>query len=139
MASPDVDSFLRGVEAINRGDVDAVIEAVHDDVVFEPPRAATEGAYIGPEGMRRFLADTAETFDVFTASHTDVRDLGDGRVLAIGSIRMRGRSSGVESDVTTASVSEFRDGRLVRYKDYGDPRLAFQAAGVLAARRASTS
>ena len=46
---------------------------------------------------------------------------------------MRGRASRLESDIPTAAVVEFRDGVLVRYKDYGDPRLAIAAAGLPAA------
>ena len=130
MSSADVETFLRGADGIARLDADAVLEALHEDAVFEPPRAATEGAYIGHEGMRRFLEDTAETFEVFEPNLTDVRDLGDGRVLAIGTIRMRGRGSGLESDVTTAAIAEFRDGLMVRYKDYVDPRLAREVAGL---------
>jgi ketosteroid isomerase-like protein len=128
MSSADVEAFERGADAINRLDADALSALVHEDAVFEPLRAATEGAYIGPEGMRRFIADTVETFDVFEPALTEVDDLGDGRVLAVGTIRMRGRGSGLEDDVTTAAIAEFRDGLLVRYKDYGDPKLARQAA-----------
>jgi ketosteroid isomerase-like protein len=127
---PDhIEAFLRGVDAINRLDVGAVLTLVHEETVFEPLRSATEGAFVGPDGMRRFLADTADTFDLFKALYTDVRDLGEGRLVAIGTIRMRGRGSGVESDVPTAAVVEFRDGLLLRYKDYGEARLALQAAG----------
>ena len=130
MASEDIEAFLRGVDAINRGDAAVTLDLVHEDTVFEPLRAGTEGAFVGHEGMRRFLADTAETFDLFKASYTDVRDLGDGRLLAIGTIRMRGRISGVESDIPSAAIVEFRDGRMLRYKDYGDAQLARRTAGV---------
>jgi ketosteroid isomerase-like protein len=130
--SHDVEAFHRGVDAINRGDAAAASEAVHEDAVFEPLRAATEGAYVGREGMRRFLADTAEAFDVFRVSHPEVRDLGGGRLLAIGSIRMRGRGSGLEGDVPTAAIVEFRDGLMWRYKDYGDARVALRVAGLQA-------
>jgi ketosteroid isomerase-like protein len=130
MAAEHVEAFLRGVDAINRVDAAAVLEVVHEETVFEPLRSATEGAFVGPEGMRRFLADTAETFDLFKATYTDVRDLGGGRLLAIGTIRMRGRGSGVESDVPSAAIVEFRDGLLSRYKDYGAARLALQMAGL---------
>jgi ketosteroid isomerase-like protein len=129
MAPDHVEAFLRGVDAINRVDVAAVLDVVHEETVFEPLRSATEGAFVGPDGMRRFLADTAETFELFKATYTDIRDLGEGRLLAIGTIRMRGRGSGVESDVPSAAIVEFRDGLLARYKDYGDARLALQVAG----------
>ncbi len=130
MTPEHIQAFLRGVDAINRVDVTALLEVVHDETVFEPLRSATEGAFVGPEGMRRFLADTAETFDLFKATYTDIRDLGEGRLLAIGTIRMRGRGSGVESDVPSAAIVEFRDGLLARYKDYGDARVALQMAGL---------
>lgn len=128
MSSPAVQAFERGADAINRLDADALAELVHDDGVFEPLRAATEGAYVGPDGMRRFVADTVETFDVFEATLEEVSDLADGKVLGVGTIRMRGRGSGFENDVRTAAVAQFRDGLLTRYKDYGDPELARQAA-----------
>jgi ketosteroid isomerase-like protein len=128
MSSAEVEAFERGADAINRLDADELADLVHENGVFEPLRAATEGAYIGPEGMRRFVADTIEAFDVFDVTLDEVTGLGNGRVLAIGTIRMRGRGSGFENDVTTAAVAEFRDGRLARYKDFGDPRLARQAA-----------
>jgi ketosteroid isomerase-like protein len=126
-----MEAFLRGVDAMNRGDAEALLELVDDRTVFEPLRAATEGAFVGAEGMRRFAADTAETFALFKVRYTDVRDLGDGRLLALGTIRMRGRESGVEQDVVSAAIVEYRDdGMLARYKDYGDCRLALQAAGL---------
>ena len=107
-----------------------MLELVDDETYFEPLRAQTEGAFIGVEGMRSFLADTAETFELFKATYTDVRDLGDERLLAIGRIRMRGRGSGAEADVLTAAIVEFRDGVMRSYRDYGDARWALQEAGL---------
>jgi len=118
------------MDAINRLDAAALLEMVDEQSVFEPLRSQTEGAFIGREGMRRFLEDTADAFELFKANYTDLRDLGDGRLLAIGTLRMRGRASGVESDIATAAVIEFRNGVLVHYKDYGDARVALKAAGL---------
>jgi ketosteroid isomerase-like protein len=128
MSQETVDAFRRGTDAINRGDLD-IAAAIHPEVVLEPLRSRTEGAFEGHEGMRRFIADTEEMFEVFHASYTEVRDLGE-RVLAIGTIRMRARVSGVEADVPTAVIAEFRDGLLWRFHDYGDARSAMRAAGV---------
>jgi ketosteroid isomerase-like protein len=125
-----IELFLRGTDAMNRLDANTLLDMVSEKTVFEPLRAQTEGAFVGPEGMRRFLADTAEAFDLFKATYPDIRDLGDGRLLAIGTLRVRGRTSGVESDVPLAVVAEFRDGMLLRFKDYGNTRLALEAAGL---------
>ena len=127
---PHIEAFLRGVDAINRLDAHAVLALTHEECVFEPLRSQTEGAFVGHEGMRRFLADTAQTFELFKATYTDLRDLGDERLLAIGKIRMRGRESGVETDVVSAAIVEFRDGRMLSYRDHSDPQLALQVAGV---------
>jgi ketosteroid isomerase-like protein len=129
MSQENVDAVRQFTDAVNRGDIEAALQVVHAEVVFEPLRAATEGVFKGHEGMRRFWADTTETFEVFQVDHTDVRDLGD-RLLAIGSIRVRGRGSGVETDVPTAAIMEFKDGLAWRYKDYGEARPALKAAGL---------
>jgi ketosteroid isomerase-like protein len=125
-----IEAFLRGVDAINRLDVHAALGLTHEECVFEPLRSQTEGAFVGHEGMRRFLADTAQTFELFKATYPDLRDLGDGRLLAIGTIRMRGRESGVETDVLSAAIVEFRDGRMLSYKDHAEWQLALQVAGL---------
>jgi ketosteroid isomerase-like protein len=124
-------AFLRGVDAMNRGDGEGLLELVDERTVFEPLRSATEGAFVGLEGMRRFAADTAEAFALFKVNYTDLREIGAGRLLAIGTIRIRGRESGVEQDVVSAAIVEFREnGMLARYKDYGAPELALRAAGL---------
>lgn len=130
MVAPHLQAFLRGVDAINRLDATTALALTDEECVFEPLRAQTEGAFVGQKGMRLFLADTAEAFALFKVSYTDVRDLGDDRLLAIGTIRIRGRESGVESDVVSAAIVELRNGRMLRYKDYGDAQLALREAGL---------
>jgi ketosteroid isomerase-like protein len=129
MSDQNVNLLRRAADAISRGDDGAVVETAHPDAVFEPLRAATEGVYRGHEGVSRYLADTADAFEIFEITYTDVRDLGD-RVLAIGSVRMRGRASGLESEIPHAAIAEFRDGLIWRYKDYGETGLALQFAGL---------
>jgi ketosteroid isomerase-like protein len=129
MSKEDVETFRLGAEAVRRGDVEALVRITHPDAVMEPLRTATEGTYVGHTGVRRFLADTAETFDVFRPAYTDIRDLGD-RVLAIGSITVRGRGSRLETEIPTAAIAEYRDGLLWRYKDHGDAQAALEAAGL---------
>jgi ketosteroid isomerase-like protein len=126
MATGNVETFLRAADATNRGEVDALLALIHPEAVAEPIRAATEGAYEGHEGIRRFVEDTAATFEHFRADYPDVRELDDGRVLAIGTTSVRGRGSGVEASVPSAVVTEYRDGLLWRFKDYGDEALARQ-------------
>jgi uncharacterized protein len=131
MSQENVEAFRRGTDALESGRVDAALleELIDPDVVFEPLRAPVSGVYRGHEGIRQFIADTAESFDVFRFDRSDIRDLGD-RVLAIGTLHLRARQGGIETDVPTAGIATYRNGRLIRWQDFGDRRKALEAAGL---------
>jgi len=125
----NAETFRALAEAIARGDLDAVLERLHPEAEFETLRSAVQGTYRGHDGAREFLRDNEESFEVFIFKYQEIEELADGRVVAIGSIRIRGRGGGVELDVPTAAVAEFRDGLLFRYKDHGDADAARAAVG----------
>jgi ketosteroid isomerase-like protein len=130
MSKENFELHRQSIEAVNRGDIDDALRFLDPDIVFEPLRAPVQGAYRGHAGVREWWADTAETFESFRIDHTDVRELGDDRLLAIGTLHVRGRGSGIETDVPTAAIVSFRDGRMVSVKDYGDRDTALEAAGL---------
>ena len=131
MSQENVEVFRRATDALERGGFDdALIEELIDpDVIFEPLRAPVSGIHRGHEGIRQFIADTAESFDVFRFDRSDIRDLGD-RVLAIGTLHIRAKQGGVETDAPTAGIATYRDGRLIHWKDFGDRMKALEAAGL---------
>jgi ketosteroid isomerase-like protein len=129
MSQENVEAFHEGVEALKRGDVDAVLQRMDAEVVWLAARSAVEGAYHGHDGIRTFMADNAENFERFEPDFRDVRDLGD-RVLAIGTIHLRGRGSGVDTDVPAAGIATFKEGNLVRWEDFRERHLALEAAGL---------
>ena len=129
MSRENVKAFRQGMEAINSADVDAALRVVAEDVVMRAARSGVEGEYRGFDGIRRFFADTADNFDVFRLDYSDVRDLGD-RVLAIGTIHIRAKGSGVETDIPTAGVATFRDGKMTGWEDFRERRIALKAVGL---------
>lgn len=122
----------QAVAAINRGDLEAALAVTAEDAVLIPQRAATEGAYHGHSGARAWFADTAETFELFRWNISELRDQGGDRVVAIGTIHIRARGSGLETDITSAGIATFSEGRVVRWEDFGDVQRALEAAGVSA-------
>jgi len=116
-------------DALDRGDMEAFLRHVDEDVVWIAARSAVEGAYIGHDGMRKFFADNDENFEVFEPDFREVRDLGD-RILVVGTIHIRGRGSTVETDIPVAGVFTFKHGKLVRWEDFRDRELALEAAGL---------
>ena len=51
-------------------------------------------------------------------------------MLAIGAIHIRGKGSGIETDVQTAGIATYREGRLLHWKDFGEKEKAIEAAGL---------
>jgi len=129
VAADKVEAFRAMADALARGDVEAVIAATHPAAEAETLRSAVQGTYRGHEGTREFIRDNEENFELFEPIYPDVEELPDGRVLAVGTIRIRGRGSGVETESPTAVVVEFRDGLMYRFKDYGDGDAARAAVG----------
>ena len=130
MSQENVETFRRGAQAVNQGDTAAALRVVDPSAIWEPLRAGVQGVYRGHEGIREFLADTAESFEVFQLDFTDVQDLGDDRVLAVGTIHIRGSESGIETDIPTAGIATYRRGLLVHWKDFGNKGKALEAAGL---------
>ena len=114
------------MDSWNRGETD--LSSFHPDVEWLPLRAATEGAYRGIAGIERFIADTEETFDKFELRQ-ELLALGE-KVLAWGPIHVRARQSGIETDIPTGGVFEFRDGKITRWEDFGSKEKALKAVGL---------
>lgn len=129
MADDLVALFLRGAEIFGRGDEAAALDLVDEQIELIALRSATEGPFRGHDGIRAFFADNRESFARFEPRYDDVRDLGDGRVIGLGHIRIRGRESGVETDVPSAVIAQFREGRMTYLRDYGNREKALEAAG----------
>jgi ketosteroid isomerase-like protein len=130
MSQENIEALRQGLDAFNRGDLEAWIGYIHPDVIFEPIRSQIEGAYRGHAGIRRFFEDTRESFESFRLNVTDIRDLGHERVLAIGTLHLRAPGSGIETDLPIAAIATSRGGLLIHWKDYGDRAKALEAAGL---------
>jgi hypothetical protein len=61
----------------------------------------------------------------------DFRDVGDDRVLVLGSWRARGRAGDVLLDIPQAAwLLQYRKGKLSRLQTFTERRKALEAAGV---------
>jgi limonene-1,2-epoxide hydrolase len=125
-----VQIFEAAVDALNRLDRDAMKDVVDAQIMFVPMRSAVTGAYLGHDGIEAFLVENEARLDLFHAEFDELRPLPDGRLLAIGHIRMRGRGERTESLYPTAGIAAFRDGRMCSWRDYGNVAAALAAAGV---------
>jgi ketosteroid isomerase-like protein len=127
MSQENVETIRRCDAAISSGDVDSYLLGIHSDVEFIPRRAAVQGTYHGHAGMRKYFTENAGSFDLFEVGTTEFRDLGD-RILAFGTVRVRGRESDVEGTHPTALMVVFQDGKIIHFEDFGERDAALEAA-----------
>ncbi len=126
-------AFKRGLEAGNRGDVDALLDELHPKIEWHSALHVLMGGqqtvFRGHDGVRRMIGDLYETFSEVRIEMSEFRDLGDGLV-AIGSTRTRGKASGIETVTPLAFVTEIRDGKTISIRAYLDLEEALEAAGL---------
>jgi ketosteroid isomerase-like protein len=131
MSQENVEVARRGFHAFNRRDIDEFAETFTADYEWVGAflGVVEGGSYRGREGLARYFAEAEETWSDLTVSGEEFRDLGD-RVLVLGRMEGRGRSSGVRVDTPYTMIVEFREGKISRSCAYLDHDEALRAAGL---------
>src|SRR6186997_3577214 len=129
MSQENVELYRRGIEAFNRRDLDAFLALAHADVVGVSRVLAIEGdSYRGHDGTREWWRDLLGVFPDFRIEVVWVRDAGD---LTVSELRnsAHGEGSAALAELVW-QVSEWRDGRVVRWQMYETEHDALEAAGL---------
>ncbi|HEX6584401.1 MAG TPA: nuclear transport factor 2 family protein [Thermoleophilaceae bacterium] len=84
----------------------------------------------GREGVREALERWLDSFDQYRFEVLRIFDGGFDEVLVVGLEVGRGAISGAEVRSHTYELLTFRDGKIVRFRDFHDERDAFEAAGL---------
>jgi ketosteroid isomerase-like protein len=106
----DIDLVRRSYDALNRRDLDAYLELMHEDVVAEPRMAAMEGTYHGHDGIRLWWDSTLGAFPDLSIELLEIDEVGSG-VLTTVRLRGRGADSKTPVDQTVWTVVMHRDGK----------------------------
>ena len=134
MSQEIVEAFTRGVDAFNRGDIDAVLEGLDTEVEWHPVLqvvmlGGVAAVYRGREGVRDELREWYTTLGEVQVAISETRDLGE-RIVAIGRIRARGQESGAPVEFPGGWVVDYKNGKAIRVREYLDPKEALEAAGI---------
>jgi ketosteroid isomerase-like protein len=133
MSDENLELVYRGVDAMNRRDLDEILDLVTDD--FEWFAAFTGGGplegpvYRGKGDLTRYLGQMAITWSELEFEIESLRDHGD-RVLVLANVHAVGRGSGVRLEQQFAAVYEIRDGKIARGWNCRDLAEAQHAAGL---------
>jgi ketosteroid isomerase-like protein len=124
----------QGMEAYNRGDYETVLAGYDPDVelISEPEvvELGFDATYHGHDGWRRYGERWNAEWGAYETRPEELMDLGDGRVLVIGTQRARGSGSGAETVKDFAVLWTFSAGRVAREQYFFDRADAFRAAGI---------
>jgi ketosteroid isomerase-like protein len=131
MSQENVNLIREAFGRWNTGDIDFWIEHAQPDVEIRSKYAALEeaGAYRGHEGMREWMGEIHRNFEFFEVSADDAHDLGD-KVLVLGGVHFRGRTSDIEIEYPFGWVCELRDGKLSRMSFHSSHAEALKAVGL---------
>jgi ketosteroid isomerase-like protein len=135
MSQENVELARQLAEVFNRAYADGstdLYEMLDPDVEWVPIKAILEGtAYRGREGVRQWIEELKRDWAAFEIRPQEFRDLGDDRVLALGSWRARGRGGEVLLDIPQAAwLVQCRNGKVVRMETFTQRKKALVAAGL---------
>jgi ketosteroid isomerase-like protein len=132
MSQANGEAFKRVIEAYNRHDLGALLRELDTEIEWRPVLPVVLGGdstvYRGHDGVRQLLRDLDEVLAERRMDFSEIREAGD-HVVATGSLRIRGKSSGALSESPFGCVAELRNGKAIRIQTYLDPSDALEHLG----------
>ena len=131
MSGQDVERIRSGVEAFNRGDIEAVLEGLDQQVEWHvPPMLPEQTVYHGHDGVRELWQSMRDSFDDFRLVIEEIVDAGD-QVMVLAALHGRGTESGIEVETPSFGwVWTQRGGKALRVDVYPNRAEALQAVGL---------
>ncbi len=110
----------------NAGERD--VDAESFDPEFEIHSALARDVFHGADGVHRWTAEIDQQFEAWEILIDSIDEDRPGSFLAHGSIRARGRQSGVDLDQPASWRIDLRNGRILRVRNFIGPDAAAGAS-----------
>jgi ketosteroid isomerase-like protein len=125
--SENVEAMRRMVDAYHAKDYQAVLADLDPQVEIDDkdiPEAT------GADSFLTWMARWDEAWESWHAEDVEIRPAGDDRAIALFTMVVRGRGSGVELRRADALVVSFRRGKATKLGYYNDQGQALKAVGL---------
>jgi hypothetical protein len=114
--------------------LEPMLDPEYEFVAVTSGMAALDLEYRGrQEALAGFMTGWSEwlsAWDAFVVELDEIRELPDGRILALTSAHGRSKGAGLEIDGEHGLIFSVRDGKLLRFEQYLDRNEALEAAEV---------
>jgi ketosteroid isomerase-like protein len=115
----------------NSGTPTIIPEEVHPELELWTVFSAVSGEpYRGMEGLKQWLADIAENFERWEVAFDAFHAAGDDTVVALVTVQLQARESGVEMTQPFAWIVDFTDDQFRMIRSFTDHGEALRAAGL---------
>ncbi|MDX6617420.1 MAG: hypothetical protein QOD60_2511 [Solirubrobacterales bacterium] len=131
MSEQDVELARRGLKALNREGVDAIVGLCDPEVewIAIPGFLPDAEDFHGREGVRAWFGKLGETFGEVSWEAEEITDAGECLLVAL-KLSAVGRASGIPGEFRIFQAWKMRNGKLVRLESYLSRGDALQAAGI---------
>ena len=131
MSQENVEIVRDSVRAFAEGGLAAMAQFWAADIDWRAIEGAPDdvGEIRGPEALRGYFQDWIDTFDDIDLVVGELRDAGDGRVVATQHVTGRAKGERGRNGARYAVVYTVRGGKIVRGREYID-HVALEAAGL---------
>jgi ketosteroid isomerase-like protein len=132
MSQENVEIVRRAFDSINRGDVDAALEAAADDFEMDWSNSIgpLKGVYRGRPEVLRLWRSFLDAWDSLQWDPEEIIDVDEFRVIAVNHVRMSGRGSGADVEAIGVQLWTIREGEALSIKLYQSKDEALEAAGL---------
>jgi ketosteroid isomerase-like protein len=127
----------RGYEALNRGDIESVLDLVHPEFAWsDPPEVVGARGGAGRSEFALYLRSFSQAWDEFRCEPEEFRMAGDALLVVVRE-GGRGKLSGAVVEHRLIHVWRFREGRASSLDAFVDPGDAVESASPWAAKAAA--
>jgi uncharacterized protein len=124
-----ISMLRRAYAAFNRGDIDAAVESLDEQIEWsEPPEFPGGGMYHGRGGAKQYLAQSRAAWADVISEPKQFVTAGD-RIVVFIHARVRPKESNDWQEVRLADVYTFRGNKAIQMRAFADHQEALHWAG----------
>lgn len=124
-------AYLRGIEAMRRGDLEAAWGGVPEDFELHPPSDFPDrGVRRGPEQIIALIRELREQIPDWGGNAAEFIDAGGGTYVVRLEMGGISRAASIPAAASVYQVWETRDGVPIRAREFFDRDEAWRAAGI---------